>query len=81
VAVYVQAYNAARELRVKNEWTRRTAESLARYRPAEYPVLKEARGRMQLEDRSPAPLLETPDGAPRKPAQPVAAESAGGAQR
>jgi TolA-binding protein len=62
VAVYVQALNAARELRVKNEWTRKINESLARYRPREYPVLKEPSGRLLLEDRAPAPLAASPDG-------------------
>ena len=63
VEVYVQAINAARDLRVKNEWTRKINESLARYRPREYPVLKEPKGRLLLEDRAPAPLATSPDGA------------------
>jgi TolA-binding protein len=72
VAVYVQALAAARELHVKNEWTRKVAESLARYRPREYPILKDARGRMLPHDVSPAPL----PGAPAAPAaaQPAAAQ-------
>jgi TolA-binding protein len=71
VEVYVQALSAARELRVKNEWTRKINESLARYRPREYPVLKEPRGRLLLEDRAPAPLAASPDG-PGPQAEPVA---------
>ncbi|HVP67588.1 MAG TPA: tetratricopeptide repeat protein [Anaeromyxobacteraceae bacterium] len=71
VQVYVQALNAARELRVKNEWTKKIQESLARYRPREYPILKDAKGQMVLEDFSPAPLAESPE--PRKRAgEPVA---------
>jgi hypothetical protein len=69
VAVYVQAITAARELHVKNEWTRKTAESLARYRPREYPLLKEAKGRMLTDDRSPAPMAEGPDGPVRRAAE------------
>ncbi len=67
VTVYVQAIEAARKLHVKNEWTKKIGESLARYRPREYPILKEARARMITEDLSPVPLAETPDG----PARPV----------
>jgi tetratricopeptide (TPR) repeat protein len=41
----VQSYEAtlleARKNRLSNEWTRRTLESLNRFRPREYPVLKE----------------------------------------
>ena len=71
VAVYVQALEAARQLRLKNEWTRKINESLARHRPREYPVPKEPKGRLLLEDRSPAPLLPSPRGA-RPQAGPVA---------
>ena len=67
VAVYVQAINAARELHVRNEWTKKINESLARYRPKEYPVLKDAKGRMMPEDLSPAPLADSPDGPTRRP--------------
>jgi TolA-binding protein len=66
VAVYVQALQAARELRVKNEWTRRIAESLARYRPKEYPLLKEAKGRLAAADLAPAWIAETPEGPARR---------------
>jgi hypothetical protein len=69
VAIYVQAIEAARKLHVTNEWTRKTGESLARYRPREYPILKEARARMITEDLSPAPLAVTPDGPARPPAR------------
>ncbi|HZZ85403.1 MAG TPA: tetratricopeptide repeat protein [Anaeromyxobacteraceae bacterium] len=62
VAVYVQAIQAARELHVKNEWTRRVSESLARYRPKEYPILKDARGKMVLEDLSPLALARAAPG-------------------
>jgi cellulose synthase operon protein C len=59
VGIYVQALSAARQLKVTNEWTRRIAESLARHRPREYPVLRQARGRMALVELSPGPLLRS----------------------
>ena len=71
VQVYVQALAAARELHVKNEWTKKIQESLARYRPREYPILKDAKGRMLLEDVSPAPLADLPDPSKRTAAEPV----------
>jgi hypothetical protein len=75
VQVYVQALQAARDRHVKNEWTKKIQESLARYRPKEYPILKDAKGRMQLEDVSPAPLADSPD-PPRRPgAEPVASQT------
>ncbi|HET9555271.1 MAG TPA: tetratricopeptide repeat protein, partial [Anaeromyxobacteraceae bacterium] len=70
VGVYVQAIEAARKLHVKNEWTKKIGESLARYRPREYPVLKEAKARMITEDVSPAPFADTPEG-PTKRAPPA----------
>ena len=71
VQVYVQALNAARELRVKNEWTKKIQESLARYRPREYPILKDARGKMLLEDVYPAPLADSPEPARKAASEPV----------
>ncbi len=69
VAVYVEAIGAARKLHVKNEWTKKIGESLARYRPREYPVLKEAKVRMVTEDVSPVAFADTVDG-PTKRAPP-----------
>jgi TolA-binding protein len=72
VAVYIQAIAAARELHVKNEWTKKISESLARYRPKEYPILKDAKGRMVASDFSPSPMAETPEGpAKREVSAPV----------
>jgi len=83
VVVYVQAIAAARELHVKNEWTKKISESLARYRPKEYPILKDAKGRMVASDFSPSPLAETPEGPAKRevsapleqPASPEAAKA------
>ncbi len=66
VGVYVQAIEAARKLHVKNEWTRKIAESLARYRPREYPLMKEAKARLLAVDLSPSPLADTPEGPGRR---------------
>jgi TolA-binding protein len=66
VQVYVQAIEAARSLHVKNEWTIKIGESLARYRPREYPVLKEAKARMLTEDVSPVAFADTPEGPTRR---------------
>jgi tetratricopeptide (TPR) repeat protein len=62
VNVYVQAIEAARKLHVKNEWTKRIGESLARFRPKEYPVLKEPRSRLLPDDAAPYFLADTPAG-------------------
>ncbi len=72
VAVYVQAIEAARKLHVKNEWTKKIGESLARYRPREYPVLKEAKTRLVAEDLSPraSPTRSTGRRAARSPGIP-----------
>jgi TolA-binding protein len=65
VGVYVQAIEAARKLHVKNEWTKKIAESLARYRPKEYPVFKEAKAKLLAADLSPAPLGDSAEGSGR----------------
>jgi TolA-binding protein len=67
IKIYVDAAEAARRLHVKNEWTKKVNESLARYRPAEYPVLKEAKSALLTEDTSPAAFADTPDGPTRRP--------------
>ncbi len=78
VAVYVEAIEAARKLHVKNEWTKKIGESLARYRPREYPVLKEAKTRLVTEDLSPVAFADTADGPTKRqpPAEPVEAPAA-----
>jgi TolA-binding protein len=78
VGVYVQAIEAARKLHVKNEWTKKIGESLARYRPREYPILKAAKARLLANDASPSPLADTVEG-PSRRALPVEAEAAAAA--
>jgi TolA-binding protein len=87
VKVYIDAQEAARRLHVKNEWTKKIAESLARYRPTEYPVLKDAKSGLVSEDVSPAAYADTPDGPTRRAlppppeaAAPAAAEPAAQAE-
>ena len=74
VVVYVQAIEAARKLHVKNEWTKKIGESLARYRPREYPVLKEAKSRMVTEDDSPVAFADTAEGPTKRSPPPVPGE-------
>jgi cellulose synthase operon protein C len=76
VKVYVDAIEAARKLHVKNEWTKKVGESLARYRPSEYPIIKDAKARMIHEDVAPVAFADTPDGPTRR--APASAETAGG---
>jgi cellulose synthase operon protein C len=40
---YAATISEARKARISNEWTKKTLESLNRFRPKEYPVLKEPR--------------------------------------
>ncbi len=82
VGVYVQAIEAARKLHVKNEWTKKIGESLARYRPREYPILKAAKARLLSDDSSPAPFADTPEGPTRRAptAEPQGAAAVAGAQ-
>ena len=68
VAVYAQAIEAARKLHVKNEWTKKIGESLARYRPREYPILKDARSVLLAEDLSPVAFADTAAGPSPRPA-------------
>jgi hypothetical protein len=43
---YAATLAEARKNHISNEWTKKTLESLNRFRPKEYPVLKEARAIM-----------------------------------
>jgi hypothetical protein len=67
IQVYVDAAEAARRLHVKNEWTKKVNESLSRFRPAEYPILKEPKSALLTDDTSPAAFADTPDGPTRRP--------------
>jgi cellulose synthase operon protein C len=56
VEVYSAAWAEAKKYRVSNEWTKKTLESLNRFRPKEYPMLKEPKS-------LPSNELVFPDGA------------------
>jgi tetratricopeptide (TPR) repeat protein len=77
VKVYIDAIEAARKLHVKNEWTKKIGESLSRFRPREYPVLKEPRARYLADDVAPVAWADTPKGPSVRreaPPAPVATE-------
>ncbi len=57
VQVYLEAIAAAGEFHVKNEWTQRIVDSLARYRPKDFSHVRDARGRFRSDDLSPDPLF------------------------
>ena len=57
VQVYLEAMAAARELHVKNEWTWRIGESLARYRPKDFAHVREGKGRLRTDPLSAEPLF------------------------
>lgn len=56
VETYAAAWAEAKKYRVSNEWTKKTLESLNRFRPKEYPMLKEPRAVLASD-------LTYPDGA------------------
>jgi TolA-binding protein len=56
VELYADALKAAKQFRVSNEWTKKTLESLNRFRPAEYPMLKDPKSLISSD-------LVYPDGA------------------
>ncbi|HZI16414.1 MAG TPA: tetratricopeptide repeat protein, partial [Myxococcus sp.] len=70
----VESYSAtlaeARKNRISNDWTRRTLEALNRFRPKEYPVLKEPKHAMAADAAYPDGLVGTVYGPPRAPAAP-----------
>ena len=74
----VESYSAtlaeARKNRISNEWTRRTLEALNRFRPKEYPVLKEPKQSLSSEGAYPDGLVGAVDGtrtpAPTSPEAP-----------
>ncbi len=59
---YEDTLAQARKFGIANEWTRRTLESLNRYRPKEYPILKEATVKLQPEQVLPVGLATLPTG-------------------
>lgn len=66
VESYVATLSEARKNRISNEWTKRTLEALNRFRPAEYPVLKEPKQSLAAEGRYATGLIATPEGPVRE---------------
>ena len=64
VKAYITAVERARAEGIVNKWTKLTLESLNRFRPNEYPILKEAKGVLADEPLSPLSLAPTPEGIP-----------------
>ncbi len=65
VELYIAAAERARRMGIVNEWSRRTLESLSRYRPDEFPMLKEARDQLVEQNVSSLGLAPTLAGLPR----------------
>ncbi len=70
VESYAATHQEARKNRISNEWTRRTLEALNRFRPQEYPVLKEPKQALSANAAYPEGLVgslfgpERPEAAP-----------------
>lgn len=62
VESYVTTLAEARKNHISNEWTKRTLESLNRYRPTEYPVLKEPKAALSTDATYPDGLIQSPEG-------------------
>jgi len=61
---YVKAVEKARESGIVNRWTKLTLESLNRYQPDAYPILKEARDHYETTPLAPLPVAPSIDGIP-----------------
>ncbi len=70
----VESYTAtlaeARKNHISNEWTKKTLESLNRFRPKEYPVLKDPKPSFASEALYPEGLVSSLEGAVRQPPPP-----------
>ena len=78
VESYAATLAEARKNKVSNEWTKKTLEALNRYRPKEYPVLKDAKPSIAPDVTWPDGLVSTraPKEAPPPPAPSAAPASA-----
>ncbi|NVJ28338.1 tetratricopeptide repeat protein [Myxococcus sp. AM011] len=79
VESYAVALAEARKNRVSNEWTRRTLESLNRFRPKEYPVLKEPKQALASDAAYPDGLIGSVSG-PTRPTSADESRITGGAK-
>jgi TolA-binding protein len=62
---YVATLNEAKKNFISNEWTKKTLESLNRFRPKEYPVLKEPKGSLSGEGQFTDGVVLTAEGNPK----------------
>ncbi|MBI3182546.1 MAG: tetratricopeptide repeat protein [Myxococcales bacterium] len=70
VESYALTLAEARKNRITNEWTKRTLEALNRYRPKEYPVLKEPMRWLTGDAVYPEGLVESAEGPTKESFQP-----------
>ncbi|WP_224249757.1 tetratricopeptide repeat protein [Hyalangium gracile] len=77
---YTATIQEARKYRVSNEWTRRTLESLNRYRPKEFPVLKEPKQAISSDSVYPEGLVGGIFG-PERPAEQAPQKLTGGGEK
>lgn len=62
VESYTATLQEARKNRISNEWTKKTLESLNRFRPKEFPVLKEPKQMLSSEAPFPEGLVSSAEG-------------------
>jgi cellulose synthase operon protein C len=62
VELYAATLTEARKSRISNEWTKKTLESLNRFRPKEYPVLKDPKPSIAADLIFPDGAVQTVDG-------------------
>ncbi len=65
VTNYEATLKEAKKNFISNEWTKKTLESLNRFRPKEYPVLKEPKGTISGEGAYTDGVVLTPEGNPK----------------
>jgi len=65
VEKYEATLKEAKKNFISNEWTKKTLESLNRFRPKEYPVLKEPKGVISTEGAYVDGVILTPEGNPK----------------
>ncbi|ADO70490.1 tetratricopeptide repeat protein [Stigmatella aurantiaca] len=78
VEKYMATLQEVRKSRVANEWSRRILESLNRFRPKEYPVLKEPKQSIASATAYPEGLVGSLSGSPPPSEEPAQKLSAGG---
>jgi TolA-binding protein len=67
VESYATTLAEARKNHITNEWTKKTLESLNRFRPQEYPLLKDPKGAFSNEILYPTDLVDLGGGLKQKP--------------